>query len=122
MNIFSVETLETAWMDVVHPITGKKTNARIKVYSPESDAYRDGVNATMKLKKEEITTQLLEKSAFDIIIKCTAGWENIQDDSGELEFNEENVRKVYTANPWLKKQVDTFLNRELNFLAETPSN
>jgi len=65
----------------------------------------------MKLRSDE-----WDKDAMEILVKCTTSWSGIMLDGKKLEFTESNVRMVYTDFPWLKEQVDEFVQDRGNFL------
>ncbi|WP_439259486.1 hypothetical protein [Lonepinella sp. BR2930] len=113
---------------VLHPVTGEETGALIDVYSAESNPVRHYASTVLrKLQKQEFDNNRSRKPKFkdldelqeDAIEACIvriAGWQNVQWDSKELEFNEDNARKLLTACPWLREQVIEHSDNLANFL------
>ena len=69
-----------------------------------------------KRGNKDIDIDTLEKEAMETRVALTLGWGCLElGDDGELEFTEDNVRKVYTDFPWLAEQVDEFQGDRANF-------
>jgi len=122
MDIFAIKNKDTAIMEVFHPITGEDTGIRIEIYAPDSPQYTEAINNLPKQKKEKLTPELIEKNYINILAACTASWENIEHEGKSLECNFENAVNLYTKLSWLKKRVGAFIDKEANFLEQSPSN
>lgn len=120
---------ETATMEAVHPENmqplrdDEGNKVTITVYGPDSEQRRKldrkATNRRLKSAKAgriNITAEELEAEAMEVLVACTVSWENIALNGELLECNEKNVRKVYQEFPWLRKQVDNFINEDANFL------
>ena len=100
-----------------NPITITVKGSDSKLYTQaQHDSVSKRINkrmgkGSMKLKSDE-----WEQDALDLLIKCTVGWSGIVLDSKALEFSEANVRLVYTQFPWIREQVDEFVQDRGNFL------
>lgn len=64
----------------------------------------------------KITGEELEEDAMDILVACTKSWKNIVYEGQELECNAINIRMLYERLPWIREQVDEFINDRSNFL------
>jgi hypothetical protein len=67
-------------------------------------------------KANRIDPEAIEHEAVDILVACTVEWEGFAEDGKELEFNKANIRRVYTNYPWVKEQVDEFVDDRGNFM------
>jgi hypothetical protein len=98
----------------------------ITVYGPYSDFYKKTMHAQQNKRlakaqrmggKMNLTAEELEAGALDLLVKCTKGWKlTLNDGEGFLKFNEENVRKVYTEEPWVRDQVEAVMGDTRAFL------
>jgi len=69
--------------------------------------------------KVKMTAAELDADAMELLIACTKSWKHIVIDKQPLPFNETNVRMLYDRFPWIREQVDTFINDRANFLGES---
>lgn len=114
--------LHTARMQVRSPKTGKLTNAFVEVYNPDSEEFQNvDVKITDKrmqrarsssgnLSAEELREMMLEK-----LTGITVRIESFVQNGEEMESNRANVYLLYKANPWLRDQVNEFLEDRRNF-------
>lgn len=115
-------TVECEWMDVLHPTTRKPTGARIKLYSAESEHYKDAQNKAINRRMRQrrgggqLTAEEAEQEALGMLKKATVDWENIQLDGENLSCTEANIHRVYSEFPWLREQVEEFINQRDNFI------
>lgn len=64
------------------------------------------------------SAEMLE-DGLELLVACTKGWKHIKISGVVLPFSEENSRMLYTKYPWIREQVDTFVNDRANFLGES---
>lgn len=69
--------------------------------------------------KLKMSAAEIEADALDLLVACTKGWKHVRIGQEVLPFNEENVRMVYNRFPWIKEQVDSFVNDRASFLGES---
>ena len=94
---------------------GEVTDIEITVAGVFSRAYKEAhaaIDALMEecsKQKREAKDEELLPLMIDLCVKCTLGWKNISEDGADIEFNEENARKVYGAydiNPLRTQVID----------------
>ena len=54
-----------------------------------------------KVMEEDLSNELW----IELLADCTKGWKNIEEDGKQVEFNRDNVVRMYTAYPVLRNQV-----------------
>ena len=64
----------------------------------------------------KITAEETEAEALTLLVKQTVAWQGVALGDDLLECTEANVRRVYTEFPWIRQQVDTFVNDISNYL------
>lgn len=57
----------------------------------------------------------IEENGIDLLVFCTVGWSGVKFQGQELACTPDNVRKLYTALPALRDQVDAFVGDRGNF-------
>jgi len=57
----------------------------------------------------------IEENGIDLLVFCTVGWSGVKFNGEEMPCNAENARKLYTALPALRDQVDAFVGDRGNF-------
>lgn len=117
MNQVSQE--ETARFEVLHPVTDAPTGAFIEVYGKDSAFYRSYLNkrkqaqlekALKKGRGKALTADDLDSEALDMVACMTKGWSGIVDGGKDVEFSTEKAMELYSANLWLKEQVDAAIH------------
>jgi len=110
---------EGQWMDVEYP-DGTEDGAKIKLVGCDSKLYRNKIKKLAEKnrnKKKGLSVVETEKASMNMYVACTLDWEGIAyDDDTPIEFNRENVEKVYTEYPWLLNDVAEFIAERENFL------
>lgn len=98
---------------------------QIQLAGVDSDAYRKAQRrvTNMRLNSRrgmapKLTAEEMEAEALDILARCTMAWTGIVENGKVLECNYENARKLYSTYPWIKDQVDAFVNDRANFLQD----
>lgn len=121
---------EGEWLEVLHPVNGQIIRddegdpMRIKLVGKDSKEYRKAQRAITerrlksRSKANRFDADSLEQEAIDLLVACTLEWEGFAEDGKELEFKPVNVRKVYSAHPWIKEQVDEFVDDRGNFMKD----
>lgn len=106
-----------------HPVTDEPIGVFIKIIGKDSnklrDAIRKRINARLRAdairrnnKPEIRTAEQIEAESIDLLVLATEGWycaesQNAIEYKGDfLTYNEENVRKVYTEQLWIRQQID----------------
>lgn len=119
---------EGEWLDLLHPVTGELIRdendvlLRVNLVGKDSKEYRKAQRAITqrrlksRSKANRFDADAIEHEAIDILVACTKEWSGFAEEGEELEFNPANVRKVYTEYPWIKEQVDEFVDDRGNFM------
>ena len=148
MNLRSFDTAALSQSGVEykvrHPVTGEvmlDENSKpmvLKLLGPDSKEFRrisqTQVNASLRqqfdlrgrknLSADKLTAQAIEEYDIQLCTTCTVGWDNVCDgeDNHPLEFNKDNVEKVYKSFPFLREQVSMFINDRANFMQDSKKN
>lgn len=123
---------QKATMEVVHPttfepLTDEEGNqVTITLHGPDSTVLRTArrkwqnkqLSEGVKRRKMNVSAEQIESQAMELLIVATAGWEYLAFGGEEPECTPANVRKLYTELPWLREQVDEFINERSNFLGK----
>ncbi|OBX06182.1 hypothetical protein [Gallibacterium genomosp. 3] len=124
----SVPKTSTFKFEVLHPETGDGVGSFIEVYSSESDQVkRYQASLLRKVQKQEFENlrsrkpkikelSEYEDETIDSAVVRIAGWENVEFDGKELEFTEENARKLLSSCKWLASQIIEQSEKIGNFL------
>ncbi len=64
-----------------------------------------------------MTAKQTEEDALNRSVAATKGWENIRQGGKDVECTPENVRRIYSEWPWMRRQVDAFHSNAGNFLS-----
>lgn len=113
-------------MELVHPVEGTtlldddKEPVTIELYGADSDVFRKTIralgNKALSKNQKKRTIEELEESTVKLLARVTVGWSGLKEDGEELEFSIANAERLYTDYPWIKEQVDEFVQERSNFL------
>ena len=67
-------------------------------------------------REDEHRAEDVDAEALTLLVKQTVAWQGVALGDDLLECTEANVRRVYTEFPWIRQQVDTFVNDISNYL------
>ena len=119
---------EGQWLELLHPVTGQVIRDEqdealsVKLVGKDSKEYRKAQRAITerrlksRSKANRFDADAIEQEAIDILVACTLEWKGFASEGTELECKPSNVRKVYTDHPWIKEQVDEFVDDRGNFM------
>ena len=130
MDITQLDLSEADYqtLHLCHPSTGLElvdeeddTPVLIQLYSADSDTYRAAVrkfgNKKLNEKKNrKQSIEELEESSASLLATATHGWSGLKIGENELAFNFANAKKLYRDFPWIREQVEDFINDRSNFL------
>lgn len=120
-----------AVMTVAHPQTGedllddKGTPVTITLLGKDSPEFKKVLrrNANKKIdymqstgRKIVVKVEDLEKDGLELAVAATKAWSGINVDGALLECVPENVESTYNRFPWLREQVESFINNRANYL------
>ena len=114
-------------MDLTNPVTEEiliddsGQPIWIALYGADSDVFRKAMRAygNKKLAKgsKKQTMEELEQISSKLLSKVTAGWSDQLIVNGEHpDCNEQSAAWLYAEYPWIREQVDAFVNERSNFL------
>lgn len=127
------KTLAEAGVDMpVRLLDGKPLIARngervyITLLGSDSQKYRALTRSQVRKRMEQLAggKQTLtdadmdetDREVLDVLVACTVGWKGVLDTDGQaIEFQDENVRKLYLAYPVVRDQVESFISNRANF-------
>ena len=81
-----------------------------QVLGIHSDAARNAVKQReQKYGKNPLTEEEAAQSGAEFLASVVAGWSgNIEDDNGPIQYSRENAIKLFKAEDWLARQVQSF--------------
>ena len=87
-------------------------------------AYKDQVTDTIskvakragKGGKFKVTGDSVDNDKLELAIACTKGWVGFELNGKVLEFDPKSCRMLYTRVPFIREQVEQYLNDRGNFL------
>lgn len=128
LDLSSLEVIEGADMTVMHPVEDTPLEGSdgkpvvFKVVGIDSEQYRSAQRAAQnrrlsKKNRLKITAEQLEYEVLESLVACTIGWSNnFEVDGAALKFSSENAKDLYLRFPWLREQVQDFVEDRANFL------
>ena len=101
-----------AEINIVNPVTGKKSDVFIKVRGPDSKVFRDAI---LELNRKQLTDD--QASMVKVLAKSTISWRGLVEDDGKtpVEFSPELALTIYEKSPDIANQVMTFISERQNF-------
>jgi hypothetical protein len=135
MDIANIDTVKAATagaeMKVLHPTENTVlknedgSNMTITLIGTDSDTYRKAqrfaINRRMRSGRGRSTAEELEQDALELLAVATQKW-NITLGGSKPECTRDIARETYAKVPWLREQVDTFINDRSNFLKASETN
>lgn len=97
----------------------KKDPVEINVAGRDGRIFRDAMNEVgeMEFESDDDLSET-DKRAIEILIRCIKGWKNVIWGGEQMEFNLDNARKLLTAFPPIRSQLDLFISKRANFFKE----
>ncbi|RKH93618.1 hypothetical protein [Corallococcus sp. AB038B] len=122
---------DTLAVDILHPITGQPTGMQVEVASADSPRYREATRAII----EKVTASApragrrarqepprdMEADALELLVACTASWTGVMEGGAAVPLTPDNARRLFTAHPWLRRQVDEAVQDRASFFEERAS-
>jgi len=72
-------------------------------------------------RNSALSAEELDAGELNKLVAITLGWEHVNYD-GEETFSSSVIRKMYVAEPWLRRQVQRHIADDANFLGNSPTN
>lgn len=109
LELNEISMTDTASLEILHPKTGKKTDAFIEVYGIHTKHFNKVVKEMATIKKED------DEYTIELLTKCTKSIKGFSKDGVELDTTIENIKEIYSSNPLVRSQVDRFIANQSNF-------
>lgn len=118
--------LGVAVMGVRHPMTGKLTGATVTLYGPDS-AESQELDAKLADKRlgriqqrggQKISASELNELQLEKLTGLTKEIGNFTSSGEPYPSTKSNIFALYQKNPWLREQVQDFLEDRRNFFKE----
>ena len=115
-----------AVMNVRHPITGKLTGATITLFGPDSQESQE-LDAKLSDKRlqriqqrgvQKISSAELAEMQLEKLVGLTKEIQNFFVKGEIYASTKTNIMNLYHGNPWLREQVQDFLEDRRNFFRE----
>ncbi|MBP2495382.1 hypothetical protein ABID82_002285 [Methylobacterium sp. PvP062] len=138
MDLSTLETTtvaeQGAKMEVQHPVSGAVLTdtsgaaLTITLAGQDSERFRKADRAITNKRlatqasgrRVALTSEGLEADSIARLVACTISWSGIEFGGSPKECTPDNVREAYKRLPWLREQVERFVEDRANFL-RTPS-
>ena len=112
---------------IFHPVSDEPLQGVVfRVVGRDSPTFRKAQRAqqTRRLKSRltSLTPDLLEDEGCRLLARCTIGFPDgtILMDGEELPFSQDNAYRIYKRFPFIREQVDIFINDLTNFTKGLP--
>lgn len=107
-------------VDITHPVSGEVLGIKITVAGSDSDIYRKAqrqiLNKRLAQRAVKTKAEEIENESLELLVKCTLGWEGVEEAGAPIPFSAEAARSLYKKYPWLREQVDTAIADRSLFL------
>jgi hypothetical protein len=126
-DLSNLDTKQDAVLQLLHPTTGEPmhdsngTPFTVTCWGADSDNYRTAEKkvASLALKQNQrgkpVDMDVVEAQSLKVMRACIRDWHIVL--NGELlPCTAETVLTVLTEYPWLREQIDQFINDRSNFL------
>lgn len=115
--------VDTAELEILHPVTFRPTGIKIQLYSAESEQWRKAFNRVLKENgkyekmRDGVPPEKNERDRVSLLVAVTAGWSGVTENGVELPFNEANARRIYEHRKlsFIRRQIDEFIANVENF-------
>ena len=111
---------EGVWMVVTDPKTGDDTDIQIKLAGRDSKIFKNQLTAYQdkaRQKAKGLSPAESNKFTKSTYVACTLDWKHVEENGEEIEFTQQNVKRLYEKYNWLYEQVVDFVDDRVNFLA-----
>jgi hypothetical protein len=122
---------DTLTVDILHPISGEPTGMRLEVAGMDSPRYRDATRTLIEKstasapraarQAKKAAPRDMEADALELLVACTVSWTGVVESGAAVPLTPDNARRLFTAHPWLRRQVDEAVGDRASFFEEKPS-
>ncbi len=127
-DIDSIQTLDSAKIELVHPVDGAPLGAQITVAGPEHPARKKLLYAMQRRLRAQASKvrkpggfdpEADTEEAIDNLASITLGWQGIGANGKEIPFSAAAARDLYTSKPWIAEQINIALADRENFIVSS---
>lgn len=111
---------------------GDEIDFRVTIVGVDSPTYRAKSTELQRARMNQMFRKKAapdpddaEKDALELLVAATRGFSgsaNPLGGDGPLDFNTENVRRLYRERPQVREQIDRAINTRANFLRRSATN
>ena len=128
LNNFDLKNADAQVLELTNPGTDEvlmqedgKTPVSITLLGSDSAEFRTATrtfgNKKLQQKKPgKQTIEEMEQVTCRILAQVTIAWSGLEHDGQELVCDTKTAEWLYTEFPWIREQVDGFVNERANFL------
>ena len=110
-SLYTVEAHESgSEVQIISPVTGKKTDFFITVMGPDSKQFREAVKTFHRALLEDN-----EAGESDMLVAVTKGWKGLKDGKTPVEFSPAVAKELYVNSPFVAAQLDRYIADRKNF-------
>lgn len=96
---------------VIRDLDDEETDAVVSVVGVGSRTFKqakqkiDGQEAVFAKRGKTMDEDQSNELWVELLVKCTTGWKNVEEDGKQVEFSHDNATRMYMAYPVLRNQV-----------------
>jgi transcriptional regulator of met regulon len=118
LSVFKTD-IAGSWLTVTHPVTGSTLETaegkpvRIRVVSL---LHNEREKKRLNNRKYFQTAEELQEGLLKLLAAATLEFDNLEYNGELLKATSENAYKIYKELPWLREQVERFIEEWSSFL------
>lgn len=110
-----------AVLELLHPVSGQTLGVQIRLIGADSENYRKAMRSAAAKRvnsrsRTALSPEELDREALNILAQATLGWEGVVIDGETVSFSRDQAVGLYKRFPWIREQVEAFVNDRGNFL------
>ena len=114
-----------AEVELKNVATGGGSGVYFTILGTDGDRYRElqaersrGILDKVKKRGTDAipSNEEIDRSACEMLAKCTVGWRGLEDDSGPVPFSYEAAFDIYMKYPRIRDQINVAMADPANFL------
>jgi len=119
LSSLNIEDLNESGAELViyHPISYEPTDIKLIVHGFNSRAYKSANRELSKYKAKDGHNAEFTTLHF-IVASMIKSWENLEGESGQIEFSVDNAIELFNTSPFVFAQVEAFIENRSNFFLQ----
>jgi hypothetical protein len=124
-DLDSVESVTSIEIDIVHPLSGRATGAKLLLAGPEHPVRRRLVfEQSRRLRAQlqatgdqDLSPEQVQEYDTDLLVAATLGWRGLREAGVDLPYSPEVCKRLYLdpKRAWLRHQVQAAKDRHTTF-------